>query len=332
MRVVVTGGAGFIGRAVVERLVARGDEVVALVRDPAKAAHIEGDHVTLMPSDLSSTAQLTVQMRGADAVIHAAGSYRVGSSRPSATPCGTRTLARRSALDAAVAAGVRRVVYVSTVNVFGDTNGQLVDESYRRDLKKGFFSWYDETKFRRARGGRGTTENRRAAVVIATPSQVYGPNDHSEASAQLDHAYHGNLRYVAFPTTGLQWVHVHDLADGIVAALDRGRIGESYVLAGDPHRLGESVEIAARVAGRNGPRMSIPTGLLRAIAPLNDRIGGLPGMPANMRETISAAENVTYWAKHDKATAELGFKPRSLEQGIADTWGRAAAASAPKRA
>ena len=66
----------------------------------------------------------------------------------------------------------------------------------------------------------------------------------------------------------------------------------------------------------------MPTALLRLFAPLNDRLGGLPGLPANLRETISAAENVTYWAKHDKATAELGFKPRSLEQGIVDTWGK----------
>ena len=189
-----------------------------------------------------------------------------------------------------------------------------MDESYQRDLKKGFLSWYDETKFR-AHEAAEARQKQGAPVVIVMPSQVYGPNDHSAASGQLDDAYHGKLRYVAFPTAGLQWVHVRDLAEGIVAALDRGQIGESYVLAGDPHRMGESVAIAARVAGRKGPRMSISTGLLRAIAPLNDRLGGLPGMPANMHETISAAENVTYWAKHDKATAELGFRPRSLEQG-----------------
>ncbi len=322
MKVVITGGAGFIGRAIVERLVARGDEVVALVRDPAKAAHIKGDHVTLMPSDLSSVAQLTAQMRGADAVIHAAGSYRIGiktSERDAMWDANVGATER--VLDAAVAAGVPRIVYVSTVNVFGNTNGKLVDESYQRDLKKGFLSWYDETKFR-AHEAATARQKQGAPLVIVMPSQVYGPNDHSEASTQLDDAYHGKLRYVAFPTAGLQWVHVHDLADGIVAALDRGRIGESYALAGDPHRMAETVAIAARVAGRKAPRMTLSTGLLRAIAPLNDRIGGVPGMPANMRETISAAENVTYWAKHDKATAELDFRPRSLEQGVADTWGR----------
>src|SRR5262249_43305615 len=144
---------------------------------------------------------------------------------------------------------------------------------------------------------------------------------HSLASAQLEGAYHGSLRYKAFPSTGLCWVHVNDVADAIVAALDRGRIGESYVLAGDCRRLGESVAVAARLGAKRPPRLAGPTLLLRLVAPLNDRIGGLPTMPANAAETIRASENVTYWARHDKATAELGFRPRSLEQGIKDTWG-----------
>jgi dihydroflavonol-4-reductase len=321
MKVVITGGAGFIGRAIVERLAARGDDVVALVRDPAKAAYIKADHVTLLPSDLSSQAAMTAQMRGADAVIHAAGSYRIGIKPAERDAMWDANVgATERVLDAAVAAGVPRIVYVSTANVFGNTNGELADESYQRDLKKGFLSWYDETKFR-AHEAAEVRQKQGAPVVIVIPTQVYGPHDHSEASSQLDSAYNGKLRYVAFPTTGLAWLHVHDLANGIAAALDSGRIGESYVLAGDPHRVGDSVAIAARVAGRKAPRMSVPTGLLRMIAPISDRLGGLPGFPANLHETISAAENVTYWASHDKATAELGFRPRSLEQGVADTWG-----------
>ena len=122
----------------------------------------------------------------------------------------------------------------------------------------------------------------------------------------------------------MAWVHVHDLADGIVAALDKGRIGESYALAGDPHRMGESLKIAARLADRRPPRFNAPIGLLKLIAPINDRIGGLPGLTGNLREAIASGEKVTYWAKHDKATAELGFRPRSLEQGIVDTWGKPA--------
>src|SRR4029079_12273109 len=134
-------------------------------------AHIKGNHVSLMPSDLSSTAQLTVQMRGADAVIHAAGSYRIGV-KPSERDAmwDANVGATERVLDAATAAEVARIVYVSTVNVFGDTNGELVDESYQRDLKKGFLSWYDETKYR-AHEAAVARQSQGAAIVIVMPTQ-----------------------------------------------------------------------------------------------------------------------------------------------------------------
>lgn len=322
MRVVITGGAGFIGRAVVERLTSRGDEVVALVRDPAKAAFLRGDRVSLVVSDLTSVPALTAQMRGADAVIHAAGQYRVGI-KPSERDAmwEVNMGATERVLDAAIAARVKRIVYVSTVNTYGDTHGEQADETFRRDESLGFVSWYDETKYRAHQAAEKRMAHG-AAIVIVMPTQVYGPNDHSAASAQIEMAFKGKLRYMAQTSLGLSWVHVHDLADGIVAALDLGRIGESYALAGDPHRLGESVQIAARLGGRKAPRITLPSAALRLMAPINDRLGGLPGMPGNMRETIRASDHVTYWASHEKATRELGFNPRGLEQGIVDTWGK----------
>ena len=182
-------------------------------------------------------------------------------------------------------------------------------------------SYYDETKYLAHQAAQDRIKGG-APIVIVMPGQVYGPDDHSEASAQIAAAYAGKLRYTAFPTLGLAWVHVHDLADGIIAALDHGRPGESYVLAGDPRRMGDSVAVAARRGGRKPPRLTLPAVLLRLLAPINDRLGGLPGMPANLREVIRAGDGVTYWARHDKSTRELGFKLRGLEQGIIDTWGR----------
>jgi dihydroflavonol-4-reductase len=323
VRVVITGGAGFIGRAIVERLVKRGDEVVALVRDAGRARFLKDDdgRVSLVKSDLSSVAQMTVQMKGAEAVIHAAGSYRVGiPAKERDAMWDANVGATERVLDAAVAAGANRIVYVSTVNVLGDTRGTQPDEAFRRDEKLGFVSYYDETKYR----AHQAAENRiamGAPIVIVMPSAVYGPNDHSQAGEQIELAFKGRLTVTALQNLGTSWVHVDDLADGIVEALDKGRIGESYILSGDPHRLGSSIAIAARLGGHKPPRLAVPTRLLKLMASINDRLGGLPGMPANMRETISAGDNVTYWARHDKATAELGYKPRSLEQGIVDTWG-----------
>ena len=323
MRVVVTGGAGFIGRAIVERLASRGDNIVALVRDPRRAKHIERAIVELVPSDLANQSELASAMTGANAVIHGAGSYKIGiplSERPAMRDANVG--ATKRVLDAAIAAGVPRIVYVSTNNVFGDTHGQVVDETYRRNLAEGFLSFYDETKFRAHEEAELRIANA-APIVIVQPGQTYGPHDHSLASGQLESAHHGTLRYIAFPATGLAWVHVHDLADGILAALDRGRVGEAYSIGGDVLRMAEALAIAAKVGGRRPPALRVPIGLLKLMAPMNDRLGGLPGFPPNLAETIRASGNVTYWANHDKATRELGFDPRGLEQGVADTWGRA---------
>lgn len=323
MRVVVTGGAGFIGRAVVKKLADRGDEVIALIRDPVKAGFLAGKNVTLIASDLHSVPAMAAQLKGADAVIHGAGSYRVGikkSEQPQMWDANVGTTER--VLDAAIAADVPRIVYVSTVNVLGNTRGAVKDETYRRNLADGWLSYYDETKFR-AHEAAEERIARGAPIVIVQPSQVYGPHDHTLTSAQLSQAHAGQLRFVAMASSGVAWVHVDDLAEGIVAALDRGRTGEAYLLAGDCRRLGESVAVAARIGGHRPPRISLPTVLLRLVAPVNDRLGGLPGFPANLGETVRAGDGVTYWANHDRAAAELGFSPRSLEQGVADTWGKA---------
>jgi len=323
VRVAVTGGAGFVGRALVERLRSRGDTVVALVRDPARAAHLAGEGVELVRSDLSDTEALTRLVHGSDGLIHAAGRYEVGiRPRDHAGMWDANVGTTERVLDAAIAAGVGRIVDVSTVNVFGNTHGRLVDETFRRDPRAGFLSVYDETKYRadEAAAGRAAAG---APLVIAMPSQVYGPHDHSLASRQLEHAFRGRLRYRALDDVGVGWVHVHDLADGLLAALDRGRTGERYVLSGPAHRLRDALRIAARAGGRRLTPLVMPTGLVRLVAPLNDAVGGLPGMVPNLRETISASAGVTYWATHEKATLELGWRPRPLDQGVRDTWASA---------
>ena len=288
MRIVVTGGAGFIGRAVVERLAARGDTVVALVRDPSRAQHLAAGGVDLVASDLGDRDALAALMAGADGVVHGAGSYRIGlrtgAEREAMWDANVGTTER--VIDAAVAAGVPRILYVSTLNVFGNTRGHVVDETYRRVLGEGFLSWYDETKFK-AHEAAVVRIARGAPVVIGMPGGTYGPHDHSLASAQLGDAYAGTLRYLALGDLGIAWVHVHDLADGLVAALDRGRIGEAYGLGGECRRLDEAIAIAAEAGGRRPPRLRVPTALLRLSAPLNDTVGGFPGMPAGLRDADS---------------------------------------------
>jgi nucleoside-diphosphate-sugar epimerase len=146
MRVYVTGAAGFIGTSVVRRLVGRGDQVVATVRDPDRSSHLVDLGVELRHGDLTRTAAIVDAMRGADAAIHLAGVYRVGIGAGERQAMHEANVgATHRVLDAFATAGLDRLVAVSTINVAGNTRGRIVDERYRRDLTEGFLSFYDET-------------------------------------------------------------------------------------------------------------------------------------------------------------------------------------------
>jgi dihydroflavonol-4-reductase len=147
------------------------------------------------------------------------------------------------------------------------------------------------------------------------PSQVYGPGDHSEFGDQLERANAGKLPYRVLDGVGVGLVHIDDLAAGIVAALDRGEVGRSYVLSGPTTTLAEAIDVAATIGGRKPPGLRLPTALLRAMAPA----AALVGQP-NIRELISTSSGVTYWATAARAEAELGFKARPIEDGFRDTF------------
>jgi dihydroflavonol-4-reductase len=321
-RIVVTGATGFVGSRVAAALRERGDEVVALVRDSRRTERLADLGVELVESDLSDDAQLREVLEGADALIHAAGSYRVGITKAERGAMWDANIGTTTRLlDAAETRATSRIVYVSTANVFGNTRGEVVDETYRRDLARGFLSWYDETKYgahevvlQRIRAG--------APIVIVMPSQVYGPGDHTAVGEQLRLAAEGRLPYRAAADVGLGFVHVDDVAAGIVGALDKGAVGQAYVLSGPRTTLDEAIAVAATLNGRRPPRLRIPNGLLRAMAPLG-RIIGRP----SLAEVIAASAGVTYWASSAKAERELGFRARDLESGFRDTFGSIPATS-----
>jgi nucleoside-diphosphate-sugar epimerase len=219
-------------------------------------------------------------------------------------------------LDAAASAGVARIVYVSTVGVFGDTHGELVDESYRRDAP--FPSEYERTKVlaheiavERIADG--------APIVIVQPGGVYGPGDHSEIGNVIDQTRTGKLPAKMFPEAGFMFCHVEDIAAGIVLALDKGRIGEAYVISGEQGTIGDLIDRVAALAGRKPPRFTMPAALLKLSAPLGPLVGPLLGFPPNLRELIASTDGVTYWASDAKARGELGFSPRDLDTGLRNT-------------
>jgi dihydroflavonol-4-reductase len=316
MRAFVTGGTGFIGSRVVKRLRDRGDEVVVLARRPEKAAELDAE---VVQGDLSDADAIRRGVEGAQAVFHIAADYRVGmdpSKRDSMRDSNVAGTER--VLDAAADAGVEKIVYVSTVNVFGNTNGQTVDESYRRDEANGFVSTYDETKYRahliaEQRAAQG------APVVIVQPGLVYGPGDHAIVGELIEQASTGKMPAKAFPELGYNAVFVDDVADGIILAYDKGEPGEAYVLGGEVTTQGELIDKAARIGGQKPPRMTVPPVLLKAMIPVGRWVGPMMNLPPNFREMISAAHNVTYWAKDDKARRELGYSPRDLDAGLRET-------------
>jgi dihydroflavonol-4-reductase len=114
-------------------------------------------------------------------------------------------------------------------------------------------------------------------------------------------------------------VYVDDVADGILLAHDKGSVGESYVLGGEIATMRDLVEKTAAIAGRKPPKRDLPSGVIKLAAPAGPLVGKLMGFPPNFRELISASDGVTYWAKDDKARAELGYSPRDLETGLRQT-------------
>ena len=319
MRAFVTGGTGFIGGHVIRRLRERGDEVAALVRSPDKASELRELGCELVEGDLSSDQAIRSGVEGCDSVFHVGAVYKVGvPDREHEAMYDANVRGTERVLDAAVAAGAGRIVYVSTVNVFGNTHGRVVDETHRRDEGDGFLSYYDETKYRShqvalERIGQG------APVVIVQPGGVYGPGDHSEIGNMIRQTRAGKLRMKAFPELGFNLVHVEDVADGILLAHDRGEVGESYVLGGELSTMGELIDKTAAIAGRKPPRLTLPATMAKLSAPLGPLVGPALGFPPNLSEAIRAAHGVTYWAKDDKARRELGYSPRDLDTGLRQT-------------
>jgi dihydroflavonol-4-reductase len=319
VRVFLTGGTGFIGGHVARKLRERGDEVVALVRSPQKATVLRNIGCEIVEGDVSQQSVMRGAAEGCDGAIHGAAVYQVGipkKQRPAmyeANVAGTE-----KALDACIEAGVGRIVYVSTVNVFGNTRGEVVDEGYQRDESQGFVSYYDETKYRAhqvalARVAKG------APIVLVQPGGVYGPNDHSEIGNFIEQQRTGKLRMMAFPELGFNLVHVEDVAEGILLALDKGEVGESYVLGGELSTMGELVAKVAKLTGTKPPRLTLPPLAAKLSAPLGPIVGPAMGFPPNLSEAIKAAHDVTYWARHDRAVEQLGYSPRDLDSGLRQT-------------
>ena len=316
MRVFLTGGTGFIGGEVARLLRARGDQVRALVRTPAKATALTDLGCELVAGDLSDEAALGAACHGIDAVIHGAAVYEVGvpaERRAALVEANVRGTER--VLGAALASGVHKAVYISTVAVFGDTRGRVADETWVRPEGSSYTSVYEETKVI-AHQRAHEIAARGLPLVTVQPGVVYGPGDPSTFGDLLSRFLAGKLPVLPFPDLGVTPVHRDDVAAGVLLALDKGTPGESYVLAGTPVRVRDLLEQLAVVSGRRPPRFALPTGLVRALAPIGPLVGPALGFPPNLREVLTSSDGVTFWASGRKAADELGWVSRPLLDGL----------------
>ena len=261
---------------------------------------------------------LAAAMQGSDAVIHGAAIYEVGIPKSRREPMRqANVVGTENVLGAALDAKIPRVVYISTIGAFGNTKGEVVDETYDHP-GEGFTSYYEETKYEAHQVAKGFIADGLPCVMVQ-PGGVYGPDDHSAIGKQILDFASGRMPFVPFPKVGMNMVHVEDVATGVLLALDKGEVGESYVLGGDITTMRGVMDTTAKVMGKREPRGNVPTGLLKAIAPAGPVIGKIMGQPPNMREMISSADGVTFWASSDKAEAKLGYEHRPLDRGLRET-------------
>jgi nucleoside-diphosphate-sugar epimerase len=313
MRYAITGATGFLGGALARQLRDSDHDVVALVRDPARAGALADAGVELVAGDLDDAPALDKICAGADGLFHVAGWYKVGSRTPE---LGRRVNVdgTRNALEAARRNGVRRVAYTSTLATNSDTRGQVVDESYRFTGKH--LSVYDETKAAAhdiavEYAGDGLD------VVILMPGVIYGPGDTSQVGAMIERVVQGR-RVVVPRDGGMCWAHVDDVATGHVLGMEKGAAGAAYMLAGPQASLAQVLRTVAELAGTKRP-LTLPVGMVRATAAMNAVVGRVLPLPADYTGESLRASVATYLGTPARARDELGWLARSLDEGLRET-------------
>lgn len=315
MRYFLTGATGFIGGRIARQLVAAGHEVRALVREPERAGALRQLGVALFRGDIVERETLRRPMDGCDGLFHVAAWYKVGAPAHEAERSNVQ--GTRNVLETMRELGLRKGVYTSTLAVFSDTRGKLVDERYRYDGPH--LSAYDRTKWQAHYQVAEPMLRAGLPLVIVQPGLVYGPGDHSLVQDTLERYLRRRLPLVP-RGAAYCWAHVDDVAQAHLLAMERGRAGESYIVAGPPHSMAEALALAERVSGVRPPRWQASPRVLRAMAGFMGGIGKLLPLPAAyQRESLRVAAGVTYLGDNAKARRELGYQPRPLAEGWPET-------------
>jgi nucleoside-diphosphate-sugar epimerase len=312
-RYFVTGATGFIGAEVAKQLLSRGHTVAALVRDPAKATLLARLGAELHTGDVTEPDTLRVPMHGADGVFHIAAWYKTGHPRAAALATTVNVTGTRHVLGAMRVLGIRKGVYTSTLAVNSDTHGAVVDESYR--YTGPHLSVYDRTKWQAHYDVALPMMAAGLPLVIVQPGAVYGPGDTSALRTVFVDHLRRRLPFVP-ARTAFCWGHIEDTARAHLQAMEHGRPGHSYIVAGPAHTLHEAVRLAAGLSGRPAP-WALPPALLAGAARAARLVEAVAPLPPSLSsETLAVLAGATYLGASDKARRELGFAPRPLQEGL----------------
>jgi nucleoside-diphosphate-sugar epimerase len=313
-RYFVTGATGFLGGEVTKQLIGRGHRVVALGRDPARATLLRALGVELHQGDVTDRDSLRA-MAGADGLFHCAAWYKVGV--PSGAAERVNVEGTRLVLDAMREHGIPRGVYTSTVAVFSDTRGEMPDERYRYDGPH--LSEYDRTKWRAHYEVALPMMARGLPLIIVQPGLIYGPGDTSGMHAALVDLLRRRLPFTP-RRTAFCWTHVEDAARGHLLAMERGKPGETYILAGPRHTFEEAFDLIATLARVPRPMLHPGPRLLRAAAMVAGLAGHVVHLPPIFTpEALRVMAGTTYLGSSEKAVRELGFSARPLREGMDQT-------------
>jgi dihydroflavonol-4-reductase len=319
----VTGATGLVGSAVTRALLRAGQPVRVLARPNSDRRNLAGLDVEIAEGSLENDSSLACAVAGCRTIYHVAADYRIWVPDPGpmfrANVEGTRNLLR-----AASEAGVERTVYTSSVATLGLLSGGSADETTPSSAED-MIGPYKRSKFEAEEVARQFARDRRVPVVIVNPSTPVGPGDvkPTPTGRLILEAARGQMP--AFVDTGLNIVHVDDVAAGHLAAAEKGRMGERYILGGENMSLAEILAAVAQAVGRRAPRLRIPHSALFPVAfgaELAARITGRE--PFVTLDGVRMSRKKMYFTS-EKASRELGYQPRPARNAIADAvnWFRA---------
>ena len=315
MKYFVTGATGFVGGRVAQQLGAAGHEVLALVLNPAQPTHLKELGIQLAPGDVTNKESMRDPMSGCDAVFHIAGWYKIGV-KDSSPGVQINLNGTRNVLELMQELQIKKGVYTSTLAVNSNTHGAIRDESYH--FRGEHVSEYDRTKalahdiaLQFIAQGLG--------LIIVQPGLVYGPGDQGPAHDFLRQYLTRRLPVVP-QKVAYSWAHVEDVARGHIQAMQQGRSGESYFLAGPVHTLIEALHMAQQITGVPLPAFTAPPLILHTMSKIMGMLERAVPVPETYSsEYLRLSAGVTYLGNSAKARHELGWSARPLMEGLTET-------------